>query len=81
MKTRRKKKVKQSGGKRSNAGRKPYKEGSQFNATICIRCTKEQKEALQRYVQEVGTSLSTWLRDLGLDNSANSDLVITNESL
>lgn len=80
MKTRRKKlKIKQSGGKRSNAGRKPYKEGNQFNATICIRCTKEQKEALQRYVRDVNSTLSTWLRDLGLDQSANTDLIIRNE--
>jgi len=64
------------GGRRPGAGRKAYSEGNALKATICIRCTKEQKEALMNFAEELGVSGSTWLRDLGLKESNNEDLII-----
>lgn len=70
---------KSPGGSRLNAGRKSYNERP-MNAGIYIRCTEEQKEALQIFVKElsekqgINISVSAWLRELGLKHSGNENL-------
>ncbi len=65
----------QHGGARPGAGRKPTL-GSAMTAGIYLRCSADQKAALLEYVKgiEPRVELSTWIRELALKHSGNSDL-------
>lgn len=71
------------GGKRPGAGRKP-RSGRTMKAGIYLRCSHEQKEALEEHVRQLSeqrqakglpkVDLSTWIRELALKHSGNDHL-------
>jgi hypothetical protein len=71
------------GGARSGAGRRTLVSGGMSEA-IYFRCSLQQKEAIARYVSELSrkrtarglpaVDISTWLRELALKHSGNSQL-------
>lgn len=71
------------GGRREGAGRKPAG-GETMDKGIYIRCSDEQKSALQGYIDELNAEregaglpkvdLSTWIRELALKHSHNEHL-------
>lgn len=83
-KTTAKKTAPKRGGAREGAGRKPLL-GSKMEAGVYVRCSQEQKEALETYIEALNekrkaagypgkVSLSTWLRELALKHSDNEQL-------
>lgn len=74
---------KQRGGARAGAGRKPTT-GVAMDKGIYIRCSDEQKEALQTFIDKMNeerkakglpeVDLSTWIRELSLKHSGNEHL-------
>lgn len=73
---------KKHGGKRPGSGRPVT--GERFDGYIMMRCSAEQKNALQAYVDKISTdriaegkpavALTTWLRELALATSGNGQL-------
>lgn len=74
---------KQHGGVRQGAGR-PKKVDGGMKVGIYLRCSRDQKDALVRYVDILSASriaqglpkveLSTWIRELALKHSGNEAL-------
>jgi hypothetical protein len=72
-----------NGGSREGAGRRPTF-GEKLDAMSMIKFTSAQKAALTAYVEKLNkdraknglaaVGLGTWLRELGLKESGNSDL-------
>jgi hypothetical protein len=73
---------KKHGGKRPGSGRPVT--GERFDGYIMMRCSAEQKNALQAYVDKLSkereaagkpaVALTTWLRELALATSGNGQL-------
>lgn len=75
--------VPKRGGRREGAGRKPTA-GVAMDTGIYLRCSGEQKEALQGFIDGLNADragkglpevdLSTWIRELALKHSGNEHL-------
>lgn len=76
--------TKKKGGAREGAGRKPTL-GKKMQAGIYVRCSDEQKDALQAHVDKINAAraeegiasnvaVSEWMRELALKHSGNEHL-------